>query len=230
MSRRMRSQALVSMIVLFLCVLATASAVLLGNPQPARSQEAIYTPVFTSDNMLRIPEGKIWREWPFMGSLVTPNALNDGEAPFPEHHVVYIDPVSWEEYKKTGTFRDGTVLAKELNFVRAPDGTNENGSTDEVSGTGYFMGEYSGFEITIKSKALFPDEPGNWAYYSFSTPDHKTLATAAKAFPAESCNGCHAAAAADDWVFTQHYPVLRAGKGAGEKGTGGMRSDLSEEK
>ena len=35
---------------------------------------------------------------------------------------------------------------------RAPDGANEDGSTDEVSGAGYFMGEYSGFEITIKSK------------------------------------------------------------------------------
>ena len=51
--------------------------------------------------------------------------------------------------------------------MRAPDGANENGSTDEVSGTGYFMGEFSGFEITIKSKTLYPDEPGNWAYYTF---------------------------------------------------------------
>ena len=58
----------------------------------------------------------------------------------------------------------------------------------------------------------------------------ETLATEAKAFPAASCNGCHAGAAADDWVFTQYYPVLRAGKAAGEEGTGGKRSDLSEEK
>ena len=93
----------------------------------------------------------------------------------------------------------------------------------------YFQGEFIGLEATIKSKKRFPDEPGNWAYYSFSTPDLKTLATEAKAFPAASCNGCHAGAAADDWVFTQYYPVLRAGKAAGEEGTGGKRSDLSEE-
>ena len=42
--------------------------------------------------------------------------------------------------------------------------------------------------------------------------------------------GAGAAAAADDWVFTQYYPVLRAGKAAGEDGTGGKRTALSEEK
>jgi hypothetical protein len=69
--------------------------------------------------------------------------------------------------------------------------------------------------------------PGNWAYYSFSNPDLKTLKDSAKAFPAASCNGCHAGAAADDWVFTQYYPVLRGGKGKGDRASGGMHSDLS---
>ena len=73
------------------------------------------------------------------------------------------------------------------------------------------MGEYSGFEITIKSQKLYPDEPGNWAYYSFghqSEPYNQT----AMAQPAESCNACHEASAAEDFVFTQFYPVLRAAK------------------
>ena len=55
----------------------------------------------------------------------------------------------------------------------------------------------------------------------------KTLKDSAKAFPTASCNGCHAGAAADDWVFTQYYPVLRGGKGKGKGATGGMHSDLS---
>ena len=48
-------------------------------------------------------------------------------------------------------------------------------------------------------------------YFSFG---HKTppYAKTAKAFPAESCNACHEASAADDFVFTQFYPVLRAAK------------------
>ncbi len=184
---------------------------LAGASWPSAAQDKSYTPEFTADKQLKLPQEKVWREWPFVGSLVTPNALNDGEAPFPEHHVVYIDPVSWAHYKKTGTFRDGTVLAKELTLVRAPDGANENGSTDEVSGTGYFMGEYSGFEITIKSKELYPDEPGNWAYYTFGHHPEPYNGTAAKQ-PAEACNACHEASAAEDFVFSQFYPVLRATK------------------
>ncbi len=188
-----------------------ALAVVVGGAWPAGAQDGSYSPEFTSDKMLKIPEGKIWREWPYVGSLVTPNALNDGEAPFPEHHIIYIDPVSWAHYKKTGEFREGTVIAKELTRVRAPDGANEDGSTDEVSGAGYFMGEYSGFEITIKSKKLYPNEPGNWAYYTFGhqpEPYNQTAMTQ----PAEACNACHEASAAEDFVFTQFYPVLRAAK------------------
>ncbi len=179
-------------------------------PDLAQAQNA-YTPEFTGDKQLKLPEGKIWREWIYVGTPLTPNALNGGQAPFPEFHIVYIDPVSWEHYKKTGEFREGTVIAKELTLVRAPDGANENGSTDEVSGTGYFMGDYSGFEITIKSKKLYPDEPGNWAYYTFGHQPEPYNPTALKQ-PAESCNGCHEAAADEDFVFTQFYPVLRAAK------------------
>ena len=185
---------------------------LVSNSWPSKAQDGTYAPQFTGDKQLKMPDGKIWREWPFVGSLVTPNALNDGEAPFPEHHVVYIDPGSWAHYKQTGEFREGTVLAKELTFVRAPDGANENGSTDEVSGAGYFMGEYSGLEITIKSKKLYPDEPGNWAYYSFGHQPEPYNATAMQQ-PAEACNACHERRlAAEDFVFTPFYPVLRAAK------------------
>jgi len=159
-----------------------------------------------------------FREWIYVGTPVTPNDLNDGKAAFPEHHNVYIDPKSWAHWKKTGEFRDGTILMKELVSV---------GSKAAVSGNGYFQGDFIGLEATIKSKKHFPNEPGNWAYYSFSTPDQKTLTNTAKAFPAASCNGCHAGAAADDWVFTQYYPVLRGGKAKGKGATGGMHSDLS---
>jgi hypothetical protein len=75
------------------------------------------------------------------------------------------------------------------------------------------MGEFIGLEATIKSAKHFPKEPGNWAYYSFTTSDHKSLRPVAKPFATDKCNACHQGAAADDFVFTQYYPVLRAGKG-----------------
>jgi len=169
------------------------------------------------DGQLARPTG--YREWVYVGTPVTPNDMNDGKAAFPEHHNVYIDPNSWEAWKKTGEFREGTILVKELVSV---------GSKSAVSGKGYFQGQYIGLEATIKSKAHFPDEPGNWAYYSFSTPDLKTLKASASPFPSVSCNACHAAAAADDFVFTQYYPVLSEGKAKGEIATGGYLDVLSE--
>lgn len=170
------------------------------------------------DGQLDRPTG--YREWVYVGTPVTPNDMNNGKAAFPEHHNVYIDPESWAHWKETGTFRDGTILMKELISV---------GSKSAVSGNGYFQGEFIGLEATIKSKEHFPDEPGHWAYFSFSTEDHATLKTSAEKFPTASCNGCHAGAAADDFVFTQYYPVLRGGKGTGDVAIGGVSSDLGVE-
>ena len=150
-------------------------------------------------NLIR-PEG--YREWVYIGTPLTPNELNNGKAAFPEFHNVYIDPASYKEWKKSGSFPDGTIIVKELVSV---------GSKAAVSGNGYFMGEYLGLEATVKSKTHFPREPNNWAYFSFGAqPD---LAAQAKAFSTDKCAACHQAAAADDMVFTQYYPVLRAAKG-----------------
>ena len=170
------------------------------------------------DGALERPTG--YREWVYVGTPVTPNDMNNGKAAFPEHHNVYIDPESWGHWKEFGKFRDGTILIKELVSV---------GTKSAVSGQGYFQGDFIGLEATIKSVAHFPDEPGNWAYYSFTTPDHKSLTESATAFPAAACNACHAASAADDFVFTQYYPVLRVGKGAGEIAAGGHKSNLNQE-
>lgn len=193
-----------------LSIFAAAPLAIFVSSYPVLAAEP-YTPEFTEDKMLKLPDGNIWREWTFIGSLVTPNALNGGEAPFPEHHMIYVEPETWEHYKKTGEFREGAVLAKELSRVLAPNGANEDGSTDEVSGTGYFSGEFSGFEITIKSKELYPDEPGNWAYYTFGHQPEPYNSTAMRQ-PAEACNACHETVAAEDFVFSQYYNVLQWAK------------------
>lgn len=157
---------------------------------------------FNDEGELKQPKG--YREWIFVGTPVTPDLLNDGKAPFPEFHNVYIDPVSYKIYKETGEFRDGTILVKELVSV---------GATSAVSGNGFFEGDYIGLEATIKDSGRLANEPGDWAYFSFTTEDHTLpYKETSKAFPTASCNTCHQAAAAQDWVFVQYYPVLRAAK------------------
>ncbi len=174
-------------------VLAVATVTVMTNS--CSSEAAEVQARFTADGELIRPEG--YRDWIYVGTPLTPNDLNNGNAPFPEFHNVYIDPGAWQHYKSTGEFREGTILVKELISV---------GTKQAVSGMGYFMGDFIGLEATIKSQEHFPDEPGYWAYFSFG--HEYPLADTAKAFPAAACNACHENSAADDFVFTQYYPVL----------------------
>jgi hypothetical protein len=191
----------VTALIAVVVVVAGLSYVLTGAavpPASAQSKAAAAPVEFTGDGKLKQPVG--YRKWVYVGEVVTPNDLNDGEASFPEFHSVYMDPESFAHYEKTGKFRDGTVLIKELSSV---------GSKKAPSGNGYFQGELTGLEAAIKDSKRFKDEPGYWAYFSFG---HKypLKATVAKSAVA-SCNQCHQDnAAKTDWVFSQYYPVLRA--------------------
>lgn len=156
---------------------------------------------FSSNGDLIQPTG--YRKWPHVGTPLTPHDMNDGKAVFPEFHNVYIDPVAFDVYEKTGKFPNGTVLVKELVSV---------GSKQASSGKGYFMGEFIGLEISMKDKARFKDEAGNWAFFSFG--HEYPLAATAKPQPAANCSACHGTLADEDFVFTQYYPVLRASKGS----------------
>ncbi len=182
-------------------------AILIGLVVTSCSQKADYNDVsyFTiENNELKRPVD--YRSWVYVGTPLTPNDMNNGKAPFPEFHNVYIDPVSYDYWKANGSWRDGTILIKELVSV---------GSKAAVSGNGYFMGDFIGLEATIKSSEHFPDEPGNWAYFSFTTPAGEDLKATSAPFKTNQCNACHASAAQDDFVFTQHYPVLNAAKNVG---------------
>ena len=156
---------------------------------------------FDSSGRLLRPASDLYRSWVYIGTPLTPNDLNPPEAAFPDFHNVYIHPGDYSYYKTNGVFRDGTVLVKELVSV---------GSKAAVSGNGYFMGEFTGLEATIKDSQRFPNELGYWAYFSFG--HSYPLADTAEPFPAAACNSCHEASAAEDFAFTQYYPVLRAAK------------------
>ncbi|AZV77706.1 hypothetical protein EBB79_07250 [Parasedimentitalea marina] len=166
---------------------------------------------FADDGAVMAPTD--YRRWVFIGAPLTPNALNDGQASFPEFHNVYVEPSAFDHFAETGEWADGTQIAKELVMLReGSDCTEADGACFEVSGNGYFQGEFVGLELTIKDTGRFSDEPGGWVYYSFGHSG-EPYAETAQAFPAESCNSCHESNADTDFVFTQFYPVLRAVQG-----------------
>lgn len=165
---------------------------------------------FNSAGELIRPTG--YREWIYIGSPLTPNDMNNGKANFPEFHNVYIDPSSWKHWKSKGEFPDGTIIIKELVSV---------GSKQAASGSGYFQGEYIGLEASTKSIKYFPNVPGNWGYFRFTIYNSTQLLKTSVVQAKNNCLGCHKASAAQDQVFIQYYPVLRAAKGKEDMGTGG---------
>ena len=63
-----------------------------------------------------------------MEAPLTPNALNAGNAPFPEFHNVYVEPSAFAAYEDTGTWPEGTQIAKELTSVRENDNDETGGN------------------------------------------------------------------------------------------------------
>jgi hypothetical protein len=117
-----------------LSYMLTVAAIPSASAQPQAPTTVVE---FAPDGKQKQPVG--YRKWVHVGTPLTPKELNDDEVS--EFHAVYIDPESFAHYEKTGKFRDGTVMVKEFSGV---------GSKEAVSGKGYFMGEFTGLEFSIK--------------------------------------------------------------------------------
>lgn len=177
----------------------------LGFTTAAQGEPAAdYEPQWTADGELVLPRD--FRTWVFLGAPLTPNALNDGNAGFPEFHNVYVQPHAYRAYRETGTFPEGTILVKELQLTVAGD--DPNGSRLEASGRGYFPGNRNGIDISVKDSRQFKETNG-WGFFNFGhhAPPYAETAPAA---PKDACAGCHIANATD-MVFTKFYlPILQA--------------------
>lgn len=183
------------------CLLASCAAAPAGEQAQSGQAAARYLPQYTEAGELVLPEG--FERWIYLGSPLTPNALNNGAAPFPEFHNVYMEPAAYDEYKRTGVFPEGTIMFKELQLTteaQLPDG-----SRSEPSGRGYFPGKLNGADVTVKDSKRFADT-GGWGYFNFNHSEPKARTAAPK--PREECAFCHIENAKKDSVWTQFYPRL----------------------
>ena len=182
-------------------VLLTLSALPALAQSQSKGATARYLPEYTASGELKLP--KNFREWVYVGSPLTPNALNNGKAAFPEYHNVYIEPGSYAIYKKTGTFPEGTIMFKELQL--AQEAQFPDGSRAEPSGRGFFPGALNGADVTVKDTKRFA-ESGGWGFFNFDHHEPKALTAALK--PKSECAYCHIASAKKDQVWTQFYRPL----------------------
>lgn len=168
----------------------------------AKAEPASFAkPEYTADGSLKLPAD--FEQWVYVGSPLTPNALNGGKANFPEFHNVYIQPGAYREYKRTGVFPEGTIMFKELQLTLKGD--RPDGSRAEASGRGYFPGALNGADVSVKDTKRFADTNG-WGYFDFNHNEPK--AATAKLQPRKVCAECHVAGAKKDMVWTQFYPRL----------------------
>src|SRR5262245_52914610 len=168
-----------------------------GQVQSAKSAAAStprYLPEWTASGDLILP--KNFERWVYVGSPLTPNALNGGTANFPEFHNVYIEPGSYEIYQRTNAFPEGTILFKELQLTLP--GQMPDGSRTEPSGRGYFPGALNGADVTVKDSRRFADT-GGWGYFNFN--HHEPKAPTAKLKSKDECAFCHMKNAKKDEVW-----------------------------
>jgi hypothetical protein len=186
-------------------VIITAAVIVAGLSASVRAQSGpAWGPQWTEQGELVLPQD--YHYWVFLGSPLTPNALNDGSAGFPEYHNVYVHPEAFKAYRATGDWPEGTILLKELQLTQA--GTNPDGSSLASSGRGYFPAELNGIDISVKDSTRFADSNG-WGFFNFGhhAPPY---AETAPAQAVEACAGCHMANATN-MVFSQYYtPILQA--------------------
>jgi hypothetical protein len=193
-------------------VVATVFAQWLSSTSAQTQTRARYLPEYTASGDLLLP--KNFNEWVYVGSPLTPIALNGGKkcpepttaadqpcTGFPEYHNVYIEPGSYEIYKKTNAFPEGTIIFKELQLTLPAQ--NPDGSRTEASGRGFFGAKFNGADVTVKDTKRFAAS-GGWGYFNFN--HHEPKAPTSKV---TDCGyACHLGGAKKDEVWTQFYPLL----------------------
>ena len=150
--------------------------------------------MFVGNDTLICPSS--YRDWVFLGcSFGKAAALNN---PADSYHNVYIDPIGYREYSRSGKFPEGTVMVLEVFSAE---------TKRDPALPGSYENNPIALQVSVKDSSRFKE---GWGFYDFAESAGK-LKPQAKPLPEiAGCLACHRDKAATDHVFTQFYPVLRA--------------------
>ena len=187
---------------------------------PATTQSTTPPQYDSSGNLLR-PVG--FETWVLAGSNLglaykteptkTGFAVTAAAADRPMFHNVYISPQAYEEFVRTQTFPDRTVLV--IDVLTAADKEPKG-----VLSAGVYNGDRVAIEVAVKNMHRPDGKTTPWAYYQFPLsgnppkfPDSAPAEPDSTMVPAnekeKTCEGCHAVHASRDHVWVQFYPTLR---------------------
>jgi len=149
-------------------------------------------PRFTPDGALVAPAN--YREWVFLSSGLD---MSYSERPSMAGHSmfdnVFVDPVAWAAFKRTGHWPDKTM------FVMEARGASSKGSINKA---GHYQTEaLMGLEVHVRDEARFR---GGWGFFVLDDGGTATLMP-----ESADCYSCHQAHGAVDTTFTQFYPTAK---------------------
>lgn len=148
-------------------------------------------PNYTQDGKLKPPAG--YREWIFLSSSLDMSYRKHGD--LMGHSMfdnIFVDPVSYREFVKTGTWPEKTRLVMEVRGASEKGSINQHGK--------FQSGESMGLEVHVKDSARFP---GGWAFFAFAGSEPaQQIPTGA------DCYACHQQHGAVNTTFVQFYPTL----------------------
>ncbi len=162
-----------------------------GQPASTGSVYEDTLPVYEEDGHLRLPVG--YEKWVLVGSSLGLgySERTGGRELF---HNTLLEPASYDYFRRTGEFRDGTMLALLL---------QDPGEGVSPQRQGQFASAVVAVELAVKNSRRVTE---GWAYYDFGGGDD--LQERASPAAADSCYSCHSQHAVHDNVFLQFYPRL----------------------
>jgi hypothetical protein len=150
---------------------------------------------YTKDGALVRPQN--YREWVFLssglGMTYGPNAPAAGDPLRFDN--VFVNPSSYREFLRTGTWPDGTVLILEIRESQSKGSINQHGS---------YQTNVVAIEANVRDSKRFPGR--NWAFFDLSSRAGQE--TARPIAPGNRCEQCHSTNGAVDNTFVQFYPEL----------------------
>jgi hypothetical protein len=155
----------------------------------APAQQEKDAPAYSADGRLEFPAG--YRDWVYLSSGLD-MSYREQAADHSMFDNVFVNRRSYQEFLRTGTWPDRTVLLLELRGAATKGSINASGR--------FQTGELMGAEAHVKDTKRFP---GGWAFFAFSSKE------AAPQIPTTAeCYSCHEQHAAVDTTFVQFYPTL----------------------
>lgn len=170
---------------------AAALALLSGAAALAQAPAPPQLPAYTAQGELLPPSD--YREWIYLSTGLNMSYLKGPPgAAHDRFSNVFVNPESYREFQRTGSWPDKTLLVLEVRAATHKGSINQQGF--------YQNADILGVEVHVKDSKRFP---GGWAFFA----DNGGKPAQPVPFTAD-CYTCHRDHAAVDTTFVQFYPTL----------------------